>query len=192
VHSWRRDGLEAYDRFAMSDAAIAISIEGAILFVRGHRVMLDATLADLYGVETRALIQAVRRNPDRFPADFMFQLSASEAANLTSQSVISSGGHGGRRRVPYVFTEHGVAMLSSVLRSPRAVQVNIEIVRAFVRLRQVLAGTTELAARLDELERQYDQRFRAIFDAIRELMKPPPTNKRQLGFRPPESPPRPS
>lgn len=147
-------------------------IEDSIMLIRGQRVLLDADLASLYGVETRALTQAVRRNADRFPDDFMFQLSEDEFEDLRSQSVTSSR-WGGRRYRPYAFTEQGVAMLSSVLRSDRAVQVNIEIMRAFVHLRRMLASNAELERRLDELEGRYDQQFRAVFDTIRELMRPP-------------------
>ncbi len=132
-------------------------IERSILLVRGHKVLLDSGLADLYGVETRVLVQAVRRNRNRFPDDFMFQLTKEEFADLKSQSVMSSSGWGGRRYPPYAFTEQGVAMLSSVLRSQQAVQVNIEIMRAFVRLRQMLASHHELSLRLDELEQKYDE-----------------------------------
>lgn len=146
--------------------------------------MLDADLAALYGVETRTLVQAVQRNRDRFPDDFMFRLTAEEHADLRSQSVISKGpaGRGGRRYPPYAFTEQGVAMLSSVLRSERAVQMNIAIMRTFVRLRSLLATNAELALRLDELEARYDARFRAVFDAIRELTRPPDPPRRPLGF----------
>jgi hypothetical protein len=134
----------------------ADQIEALILLLRGQRVMLDADLALLYDVETRVLVQAVTRNRDRFPEDFMFRLSREEFADLRSQIGISSRG-GGRRFPPYAFTEQGVAMLSSVLRSGRAVQANIEIMRAFVRLRGLLASNAELARRLDELEAHYDQ-----------------------------------
>ena len=157
-------------------------IERFILLVRGHKVLLDRGLADLYGVETRVLVQAVRRNRNRFPDDFMFQLTKEEFADLKSRSVMSSSGWGGRRYPPYAFTERGVAMLSSVLRSQRAVQVNIEIMRAFVRLRQMLASHHELSLRLDELEQKYDEQFRAVFDAIRQLMAPPEPPRRRLGF----------
>ncbi len=156
-------------------------IERAILVIRGHKVMLDADLASLYSVEAKVLNQAVKRNVERFPADFMFQLTAEEADHLRSQSVTSSS-WGGRRYLPYVFTEQGVAMLSSVLRSPRAVQVNIEIMRAFVRLRQMLQQNADLARKLALLEGKYDAQFRAVFDAIRELMKPPAKPKRRIGF----------
>ena len=156
-------------------------IERAILVIRGHKVMLDADLAGLYGVEAKVLNQAVKRNVERFPADFMFRLTAEEADHLRSQFVTSSS-WGGRRYLPYAFTEQGVAMLSSVLRSPRAVQVNIEIMRAFVRLRQMLQQDADLARKLALLERKYDAQFRAVFDAIRELTKPPAKPKRRIGF----------
>lgn len=159
-------------------------IERSILLIRGQKVLLDSDLADLYGVETRVLVQAIQRNADRFPEDFMFQLSKKEFDDLRSQNVTSSSAWGGRRYPPYAFTEQGVGMLSSVLRSPRAVKVNIEIMRAFVRLRQMLASHAELAGKLDELERKYDAQFKAVFDAIRQLMTPPEPNRRQIGFRP--------
>jgi len=158
-------------------------LERAIRVLRGHRVMLDQDLAALYGVEVKALNQAVKRNRSRFPDDFMFQLDTKEAASLRSQTVTAkTTGRGGRRTRPYAFTEQGVAMLSSVLRSERAVQVNIEIMRAFVRLRQMLAANADLARKLSALERKYDAQFRVVFDAIRELMTPPPKEKRRIGF----------
>ncbi len=144
--------------------------------------MLSPDLARLYGVEPRALVQAVKRNRDRFPADFMFQPTKEEFESLKSQIVISSWG-GLRRAAPYAFTAHGVAMLSSVLRSKRAVRVNIEIMRAFVRVRQMLAAHADLTGRLDELERKYDQQFRVVFDAIRELMAPSAPERQSIGFR---------
>jgi ORF6N domain len=159
-------------------------IERAILVLRGHKILLDVELSKLYGVETRELIQAVTRNAERFPGDFMFQLTREEVDLLKSQFVISNaGGRGGRRTAPYAFTEQGVAMLSSVLRSPRAVRVNIEIMRAFVRLRQMLQANVELAKKLDALEKKYDAPFRVVFDAIRELMAPPAKVRRRIGFR---------
>jgi hypothetical protein len=158
-------------------------IERSILLIRGQKVMLDSDLASLYGVETRALVQAVQRNLDRFPDDFMFQLTRDEFDDLRSQTVTSSPGWGGRRYPPYAFTEQGVAMLSSVLRSKRAVQVNVEIMRAFVRLRRLLAEHAELARKLDALEKKYDAQFKVVFDAIRELMTPPPPERRRIGFR---------
>jgi hypothetical protein len=153
-------------------------IERGIVVIRGHRVMIDADLAALYRVATKALVQAVKRNPDRFPGDFMFQLSPVEFEGLKSQ-IVTSKGRGGRRTRPYAFTEQGVAMLSSVLRSARAVKVNVEIMRAFVRLRQLLASHADLAARLDELERKYDGQFVMIFDAMRALMAGPEADKDQ-------------
>ena len=156
-------------------------IERAILMLRGHKVMLDADLAALYGVETKALVRAVKRNEDRFPHDFMFQLSREESDNLRLHFGTSSS-WGGRRYLPYAFTEQGVAMLSSVLRSPRAVQVNIEIMRAFVRLRKMLASNAELAKKLDALEKKYDVQFRAVFEAIRQLMAPREPKRRRIGF----------
>lgn len=158
-----------------------VHVERKILLLRGERVMLDADLAELYGVETRALLQAVKRNAERFPADFMFQLTMEELANLKSQTVISSWG--GRRFQPYAFTEQGVAMLSSVLRSKRAIAVNVEIMRTFVRLREMLATHADLSRKLTALEKKYDAQFRAVFDAIRELMTPPSKPRRQIGFR---------
>ncbi len=157
-------------------------IERAILLIRRQKVMLDADLAELYGVETRVLVQAVKRNMERFPEDFMFQLSHEEFAILRSQSVTSSD-WGGRRYPPYAFTEQGVAMLSSVLRSQRAILVNIEIMRAFIRLRQMLASHVELARKLDALERKYDAQFKVVFEAIRQLMAPPEPKRRPIGFR---------
>jgi len=160
---------------------LAGRIESSIFLIRGHKVMLSPDLAALYAVEPRALVQAVKRNIDRFPNDFMFQLTRAEFANLKSQIVTSSWG-GARRATPYAFTEQGVAMLSSVLRSRRAVRVNIEIMRAFVRLRQMLASHADLARRLDELEQNYDAQLRVVFDAIRELMAPPEPPKKRIGF----------
>lgn len=163
----------------------ARDIDQRILLLRGERVILGADLAPLYEVELRALTQAVKRNSSRFPFDFLFQLTAEEWANLKSQFVTSSWG-GSRRALPYAFTEQGVAMLSSVLRSRRAVAVNIEIMRAFVRVRRAVALHADLARRLDELEQRYDERFGEVFDAIRALMDPPeePTRPaRRIGFR---------
>ena len=162
-----------------------MDIEKRILLIREQRVMLDSDLARLYGVKTEVLNQAVKRNKARFPEDFMFQLTVSEAAFLRSQFVISKRGSGGRRYLPCVFTEQGVAMLSGVLRSSRAVQVNIAGMRAFVRLRQTLAAHRELAGKLHELERKvtgHDREIRALFEAIRRLMAPPPGGGRRIGF----------
>jgi hypothetical protein len=167
---------------------LAERIERAIYFVRGEKVMLDADLASLYAVRTKALLQAVKRNAGRFPPDFMFQLTPTELTALRSQIVTSNKppARGGRRYAPYVFAEQGVAMLSSVLRSERAVKVNVEIMRAFVRLRKVLASHAELARKLADLERKYDGRFDVVFRALRRLMAPrslPATPKRPIGFR---------
>ncbi len=159
------------------------TIERKIYVVRGHKVMLDSGLAELYEVETKVLLQAVKRNIERFPEDFMFQLNDQEFMNLRSQIVTSSSGHGGRRYLPFVFTEQGVAMLSSVLNSARAVQVNIAIMRTFVKLRQMLASNAELARKLAALERKYDSQFKMVFDAIRQLMEPPEKKKREIGFK---------
>jgi hypothetical protein len=168
----------------------ATAIEKRILVVRDRQVMLDEDLADLYGVETRVLAQQVRRNEKRFPADFMVQLSITEFDDLKSQFVISSGGHGGRRKRPLVFTEQGIAMLSGVLRSDRAIAVNIEIMRAFVELRRVAGSFQELQARLDQMEldigarlSEHDEQLRQIFEALRQLIAPPPSAKRPVGFR---------
>lgn len=159
-------------------------IEKAILLIRGHKVMLASDLAKLYGVTTFNLNKAVKRNMDRFPPDFMFQLTKEEAESLRFQIGMSKpAGRGGRRHLPYAFTEQGVAMLSSVLHSKRAVLVNIAIMRAFVRLRELLATHKELARKLAELEQKYDAQFRVVFDAIRQLMAPPPEPKKgRIGF----------
>jgi ORF6N domain len=157
-------------------------VERVILVLRGHRVILDADLAELYGVPAKRLTEQVKRNLARFPRDFMFQLSEDEHSNLRSQFATSRS-WGGRRYSPHAFTEQGVAMLSSVLHSPRAVQVNIEIMRAFVRLRQMLGANAELAKKLADLEKKYDAQFRVVFDAIRELMAPQARPKKRIGFR---------
>ena len=144
--------------------------------------MLDSHLAELYGVATKVLLQAVKRNSNRFPLDFMFQLKYQEVAALRSQFVTSITSKGGRRYLPYAFTENGVAMLSSVLNSQRAVQVNIQIMRTFTRLREIISANKDLSRRLDELEKKYDNQFRIVFDAIRELMTPPEPKHRRIGF----------
>jgi len=158
------------------------SIEKSILLIRGHKVLLDVHLSALYGVTTKRLNEQVRRNRARFPEDFMFQLTAEEAASLRSQFATSNKGRGGRRYAPYAFTEQGVAMLSTVLNSERAIRVNIEIMRAFVRLRQMLATNTRLARKLAELEKKYDAQFKVVFDAIRQLMASPDPKRRKIGF----------
>ena len=166
----------------MKRALVVREVERRILLLRGQNVILDFDLAELYRVETRALKQAVRRNRDRFPADFMFELTAGETKTLVSQTVIPTRGKFGGA-VPMAFTEQGVAMLSSVLRSRRAVQVNIAIMRAFVRLREMLMSNADLARKLLALEGKYDAQFKIVFDAIRELMEePPPPPKKQIGF----------
>ena len=157
-------------------------IERRIYFLRGEKVMLSTDLAPLYQVPPRVLVQAVKRNPERFPTDFMFQLTGDEFQNLKSQIVTSSWG-GLRRAAPCAFTEHGVTMLSSVLRSNRAINVNVEIMRTFVRLRRLLASNEELARKLAALEKKYDAQFKVVFDAIRELMTPPEPKHRPIGFR---------
>jgi hypothetical protein len=175
-------------------------IESQIFLIRGQKVMLDADLAELYGVETKRFNEQVRRNSERFPEDFMFQLTAEEFANLRCQSGTSSlrsqiatsnnpvgnpAGRGGRRHLPYAFTEHGAIMAASVLNSPRAVEASVQVVRAFVQLRQMLASNAELSGKLAALEKKYDIKFRAVFEAIRELMTPSdPKKKRPIGFAP--------
>jgi len=173
------------DRQMKSSSLIipAERIEQRIFYLRGVKVMLSSDLADLYGVAVKALNQAVRRNLNRFPEDFMFQLTREEFNDLKSQIVTSSWG-GMRRALPYAFTEQGVAMLSSVLRSSRAIRVDIEIMRAFVKLRQMLASNAELACKLDKLEKKYDRQFKIVFDVISQLMRPPPTKAKPIGFRP--------
>lgn len=157
-------------------------IEKAIFLIRGHKVMLDRDLAELYDVPTKALKQAVRRNKTRFPADFMFTLNKKEFEFWRSQFVTSKADRKGLRYAPMAFTEQGVAMLSSVLKSPRAAEVNIQIMRAFVRLREIISTNAELQRKLDELERKYDKQFKLVFDAIRQLMIPPPSPRKQIGF----------
>ena len=160
------------------------NIPQRILIIRGHRVMLDVDLAELYSVTTKRLNEGVRRNTARFPKDFMFQLAAVEAGSLRSQFATSNG-RGGRRYLPYAFTEQGVAMLSSVLNSKRAILVNIAIMRAFVRLRETLGAHKEIARTLEDLEQKYaahDVQIKGIFDALRALMEPPKRSRRRIGF----------
>jgi len=157
-------------------------IEKAILLIRGQKVILDRHLAELYGVPTKVLKQAVRRNIKRFPFDFMFELTKEEFEDWRSQSVTSKGDKMGLRHKPMAFTEQGVAMLSSVLNSDRAIDVNIEIMRAFVRLRQMLAAHKDLARKLAALEKKYDDQFKIVFEAIAELMAPPEKPKKKIGF----------
>ena len=158
-------------------------VEQSIYLIRKHKVMLDEDLARLYGTETGALVRAVQRNRERFPQDFMFQMSEQEVGALRCQIGISKPGRGGRRYLPYVFTEQGIAMLSGVLNSPRAIAVNIEIMRAFVRLRSLIESHAELTEKLSQLESRYDHQYRVVFDAIREIMNPAkPPKKRRIGF----------
>lgn len=159
-------------------------IQNAIYMIRGEKVMVDRDLAKLYGITTSALKQAVRRRITRFPADFMFVLDAEEFKTWRSQFVISKAERQGLRHASMVFTEHGILMLSSVLQSEQAIQVNIEIMRAFVNLRRLINSQAELAHKLSELESKYDRQFRVVFDAIRELMTPPPAKVKAIGFRP--------
>ena len=166
-------------------------IESAIHEARGHRVMLDADLACIYGVETRALVQAIKRNAEKFPSDFAFQLTNQEVANLKSQIVISSSvGWGGRRKRHWAFTEHGAVMAATVLRSPAAIDMSVYVVRAFIHMRRALAAQSELAEELRKLKRglaakfgQYDEQFRIVFAAIDQLITPPQTKKPRIGFR---------
>jgi hypothetical protein len=167
----------------MTDAPVTAElIEHAIRIYQGRKVMLDFDLAALYGVTTRALNRQVQRNRERFPADFMYVIKAQDVARLMYQIGTSKPGRGGRRKPVLAFTQEGVAMLSSVLRSERALNVNIEIMRAFVRLRSLLTAHADLARRLDELEQRYDEQFRAVFDAIRQLMTPPDPPRKQIGY----------
>jgi len=157
-------------------------IERKILFIRGQKVMLDRDLAMLYGVETRMLNQAVRRNIRRFPEDFMFQLTKEEMDNWKSQIVISNKEKMGLRKRPYAFTENGVAMLSSVLNSERAITVNIQIMRTFTKIRKMLTTHKELRLKIEEMEKKYDSQFKIVFDAIRQLMEPPRKQRKRIGF----------
>ena len=159
-------------------------VEGAIIFMRGEKVILDSDLARLYGVSTARLNQQVSRNIDRFPRDFMFRLTDEEFKSLMLQNATSKRGRGGRRKLPYAFTEHGALMAANILNSERAVQASVQVVRAFVKLRQMLASNAELARKLLELESKYDHQFKIVFDAIRELMIPPSAKTKPIGFRP--------
>ena len=173
-------------KLIMNESLVTVPIERiekAIFLIRGEKVMLDRELAVLYGVSTKVFNQAVKRHRDRFPPDFMFQLTIEEAQALRSrsQSVTLKRGQNIKYR-PYAFTEHGILMLSTVLNSQRAVQVNIEIMRTFVRLREMLSSNAELARKLEELEKKYDRQFKVVFDAIRQLMTLPATKRKQIGF----------
>ena len=176
-------GEERDAEVGMTKELVEERVERAILYIRGKKVMLDSDLAELYGVETKVLNQAVRRHLNRFPSDFVFRLSEQEVEDLRSQSVTSKG-RGGRRYRPYAFTEQGVAMLSSVLNSERAVEVNIEIMRAFVRLRKLMASQEDLWRKIMALEKKYDRKFRLVFDAINALAQPEEQEKKRIGFVP--------
>ena len=169
---------------APAKAAVAVTrpLEGMIHVIRGQKVMLDSDLANLYGVTTKRLNEAVSRNPRRFSSSFTFQLTEKEAESLRSQIATSNEGRGGRRYLPYAFTEHGALMLANVLNSERATQTSVMVVRAFVKLRQMLASNAELARKLETLEKKYDAQFKVVFDAIRQLMSPPAKPKREIGF----------
>lgn len=166
----------------MKGMVTTVSIEQKIYLIRGQRVMLDSDLAALYEVPTKRLNEQVRRNADRFPEDFMFQLTSKEFDILRSQNATSSARHGGRRYPPYVFTEHGALMAAGVLNTDRAVQVSIYVVRTFVRLREMIIMNKDLSRRLDEMERRYDSQFKVVFDAIRALVAQPELKQKKIGF----------
>ncbi|HLA11805.1 MAG TPA: ORF6N domain-containing protein [Pyrinomonadaceae bacterium] len=177
----------------MSKALETVPVERiahAILLIRGEKVILDADLAKLYGVTAKRLNEQVRRNRERFPEDFMFQLTKEEFANMEGEvgptnlrsQIATSRSHGGRRYLPYAFTEHGAIMAANVLNSEQAVRASVEVVRAFVRLRQMLSSNAEFAKKLEELERKYDRQFKVVFDAIRQLMTPLEPKRKQIGF----------
>jgi len=174
----------------MTDVIPIESIVSKIRWLRGDKVLLDRDLAALYGVDTKVLKQAVRRNIKRFPPDFMFELTREEFENWRSQFVTSNGDKMGLRYAPMAFTEHGVAMLSSVLKSERAIEVNIAIIRAFVRLRQMLVSHERLARKLEEMEMNYDERFRIVFEAIQQLAAQPDPPRKRIGFEVDEPKPR--
>ncbi|MBI5574597.1 MAG: ORF6N domain-containing protein [Elusimicrobia bacterium] len=167
----------------MKDLVLAERIESKIYLIRGQKVMMDHDLAELYGVPTKVLNQAVQRNMKRFPEDFMFQLNKAELKNWRSQFVTSNSyAKMGLRRCPYAFTEQGVAMLSSVLNSERAIYVNIQIMRTFTKLRALISTHKDLQRKIEEMEKKYDQQFRVVFDAIRALITPPETKRKKIGF----------
>jgi len=165
-------------------SSVSLHISEIIQTIRGQKVIIDADLAELYGVTTKRLNEQIRRNKDRFPDDFMFRLSKEEFDSLRSQNATSKQGRGGRRYPPYVFTEHGALMAANVLNSPRAVSTSVQVVRAFVRLRQMSLDVTDLNRKVKAMEMKYDEQFRVVFEAIRELLKPPPEKpKRRIGFK---------
>jgi len=159
-------------------------IEKAIFLIRGEKAIIDSNLATLYGVSTARLNQQVKRNIDRFPDDFMFRLTQAEFNSLILQNATSKKARGGRRKLPYAFTEHGAIMAANVLSSKRAVEASVQVVRAFIKLRQMLTSNAELARKLNELEQRYDHQFKIVFDTLRELMSPPPAKIKPIGFRP--------
>ena len=170
----------------MSKTSLAVSVESRILVLREQKVILDADLAELYGVPVKRLNEQVKRNQERFPADFMFRLSPEESESLRSQSATSKTGRGGRRYAPYAFTEHGAIMAATVLNSERAVEMSVFVVRAFVRLREMLATNQQLASKIDELEQRldtHDASIQELIEAIRELMAPEPASGRRIGFQ---------
>lgn len=162
---------------------VPITPQDVITRIRGQAVILDTDLAAIYGVETRQLNQQIKRNPDRFPASFAFQLTAEEWNRLRSQ-IVTSNGRGGRRYLPYAFTEHGVLMAANVLNSPRAIQASVSLVEAFVKLRRMALSVEGLARKVNELEGKYDKQFKIVFDAVRRLMAPPEPSCRKIGFHP--------
>jgi hypothetical protein len=169
----------------MDNKQVSIIIENKIFLIRGYKVMLDEDIACLYQVETRSVVQAVKRNIDRFPLDFVFQLTDGESESLRSQTVISNASRGGRRYLPYVFTEHGVAMLSSVLRSPRALQMNIFIVRAFIKMRELFSTNKDLAHKMDAFERKQEEQgdqLSAVYSIVKQLENEPIEPKDKIGF----------
>ena len=166
-----------------SQNSVVERAEQLIVVVRGERVILDAHLASLYDVSTSRLNEQVKRNAARFPADFAFRLTKQEFTNLMSQFAISSSTYGGRRKLPLVFTEHGAIMAANILNSTRAVAASVQVVRAFVRLRQLLATNLEMSRKLDEMEQKYDGQFKVVFAAIRQLMTSPEVKRREIGFR---------
>jgi phage regulator Rha-like protein len=170
----------------MSKTSLAVPVESRILVLREQKVILDSDLAELYGVPVKRLNEQVKRNQERFPADFMFRLSAEESESLRSQDATSKAGRGGRRYAPYAFTEHGAIMAATVLNSERAVEMSVFVVRAFVRLREMLATNQQLASKIDELEQRldtHDASIQELIEAIRELMAPEPAPGRRIGFQ---------
>jgi hypothetical protein len=166
----------------MKPAGSAQIIAQKIYLIRSRKVMLDSDLAELYGVTTKRLNEQVRRNAERFPDDFVFRLSSEETDILRSQNATSSLKHGGRRYLPFVFTEHGALMAASVLNTPRAIEVSLYVVRAFVKLREMIASHKDISRRLNDLEKKYDGQFRVVFDAIRALVAEPKPKEKKIGF----------